>query len=58
VFERLWSDGATAADHTSDLKNAIGTLVADGGQEDGWDALDHAFSEYDFRPGAVPVFVL
>lgn len=57
-FERLWSDGVTAADHTTDLKAAIANLVADGGWEDGWDAIDHAIAEYDFRIGAVSMFIL
>jgi len=55
VFDRLFSDGA---DHITDLQTAVGNLDVRGGNEDGWDAIDHAIAEYDFRPGAVPVFVL
>jgi hypothetical protein len=56
VFERLWS----ASDHLSDLQASLTSLdeAAQGGVEDGWDAIDHAIAEYDFRPGAVPVFIL
>jgi hypothetical protein len=54
VFQRLWSE----TDHLTDLQTAIGNLIVNGGVEDGWDAIDHAIAEYDFRPGAVPVFVL
>jgi hypothetical protein len=54
-FERLWSEG----DNLADIKAAIPTLDTFGANgEDGWDAIDHAIAEYDFRPGAVPVFVL
>lgn len=57
-FDRLWSSGPSMLDHENQFKDAALTLVADGETEDGWDALDHAFAEYDFRPGAVPVFVM
>ncbi|RIK74402.1 MAG: hypothetical protein DCC67_16645 [Planctomycetota bacterium] len=56
MLERLFSQG----DHAADLQTSIANLD-DAGiyvQEDGWDAIDHALAEYDFRPGAVPVFVL
>ena len=43
---------------TAQLNAAFGGLEEDGDREDGWDALEHAIAEYDFRPGAVPVFVL
>ena len=26
--------------------------------EDGWDAIEHAIMEYEFRDGAVPIFIL
>jgi hypothetical protein len=60
VFDRLWSDGATATEHLSDLTAALDHLVENerGGVEDGWDAIDHAIAEYEFRPGAVPIFIL
>lgn len=38
---------------------AIERLDEDGrDSEDGWDAIEHALAEYNFRNGAVPVFVL
>ena len=54
AFERLYSSG----NHLTDIQTAIAALDEDGGLEDGWDAIDHAIAEYDFRAGAVPVFVL
>jgi len=56
VFGRLWSEN----DHLNDIQSAMVNLenAVGGGNEDGWDAIDHAIAEYDFRPGAVPVFVL
>ena len=47
VFERLFSSGATAQDHVDDLQAAIDHLIAveNGGDEDGWDAIDHAIAE-------------
>lgn len=59
-MNRLFSNGVTKQDHIADLKSAIDHLieVERGGNEDGWDAIDHAISEYKFRAGAVPVFVL
>jgi hypothetical protein len=35
-----------------------GNLAQFGGEEDGWDALEHVVAEYDFRHGAVPIIVL
>ena len=35
-----------------------GNLTQFGGDEDGWDAIEHAIAEYDIRDGSVPVFVL
>src|SRR3989304_3734301 len=59
MFDRLFSDGPNGADHLADMQAAIAYLEGTGGDgEDGWDAIDHAVAEYDFRPGAVPVFVL
>lgn len=60
VFDRLFSDGDTGADHVADIEAAIDELrlQVGGGSEDGWDAIDHAIAEYDFRLGAVPAFVL
>ena len=60
VFDRLFSAGVTAQDHIDDLESTIDHLieVERGGDEDGWDAMDHAMAEYDFRPGAVPIFAL
>jgi hypothetical protein len=37
---------------------ALGHLQITGGAEDGWDSIEHAIAEYDFRDGAVPIFVL
>jgi hypothetical protein len=60
VFNRLFSNGTSGADHRSDLHASLDHLinVEIGGYEDGWDAIDHAIAEYEFRDGAVPVFVL
>lgn len=55
TFDRLWSEG----NHVTDLTAAVGNLDSDGTDgEDGWDAIEHAIAEYDFRLGAVPIFVL
>lgn len=35
-----------------------GNLNQAGGEEDGWDALEHVIAEYEFRDGAAPVVVL
>ena len=40
------------------FSSAVTHLTAEGGNEDGWDAIEHAIAEYDFRDDAVPVFVL
>jgi len=40
------------------LETAAQSLDSDGALEDGWDALEHAIAEYNFREGAVPVFIL
>lgn len=55
-LDRLFSDGA----HLSDIETVLGVNVPhnNGGFEDGWDAIEHAIAEYDFRPGAVVQFVL
>ena len=59
-FDRLFSSGLTAQAHIDDVTTAIShlILVENGGEEDGWDAIEHAIAEYDFRPGAVPILVL
>jgi hypothetical protein len=59
-LNRIWSDGLTQGGHTTQMAAAISQLNPSsvGILEDGWDAIDHAFAEYDFRPGAVPVLVL
>ena len=44
--------------NSDDLDSAIPSLAEFGGFEDGWDALEHAIAEYNFREDAVPVFVL
>lgn len=41
-----------------DAVAATGRLVHTGGDEDGWDSLEHAVAEYDFRPGAAVHFIL
>lgn len=44
---------------TAELNTVFNTNTAeDGGLEDGWDAIEHAIAEYDFRDGAVAIFVL
>ena len=43
---------------TTQFNTAFGELEEEGGDEDGWDAIEHAIAEYEIRPGAVPVFVL
>lgn len=41
------------------LTDGIDSLTNDlGGDEDGWDAIEHAIAEYEFRDGAVPMLVL
>ena len=43
-----------------DAQDAIATtgmLVHTGGTEDGWDSLEHAVAEYDYRPGAAVHFI-
>lgn len=54
VFGRLFSEG----NHLADIQAAIDSLSTQGAWEEGWDAIDHAIAEYDFRTGAVPIFVL
>ena len=39
------------------MNNDLAELGA-GPTEDGWDAIEHAIAEYDFREGSVPVIVL
>jgi len=52
-------DGSQFSASQSDLSYAMdNNLKQYGGDEDGWDAIEHAIVEYDFRPGAVPVLVL
>lgn len=57
VNERLSSSGSSSEQQT-EIEQAISALDIDGGTEDGWDAIDHALAEYEFRSGAVPVLVL
>ena len=47
-LERFFGSG-------SELEVAFADLGEEGGREDGWDAIDHAVAEYDFRAGAVPM---
>jgi hypothetical protein len=42
----------------SDLSTAAGTLVASGGTEDGYEAIQYALDNYSFRGGAVKNFIL
>lgn len=45
----------------ADLETAISNeflMHENAALEDGWDAIDHALAEYDFRTGAVPILVL
>jgi len=51
--ERLWGTAANLADAVSD---DLGETP--NSSENGWDALEHAIAEYDFRDDAVPVFIL
>ena len=59
AHSQLMGSGNLFTSELSELTFAINPGLADfGGFEDGWDALEHAIAEYDFRPGAVPVLVL
>ena len=51
-------DPAALFGTTAQLTTAVGHLSTSGGYEDGWDAIEHAIAEYEFRIDAVPVFVL
>ena len=51
-------DGDLFTDDVDQLIAGLGQLAHYGGEEDGWDAIDHAIAEYEFDDGAVPVFVL
>ncbi len=50
-----WTTSET--EFASAINNDLAELGA-GPSEDGWDAVEHAIAEYDFREGAVPVIVL
>jgi hypothetical protein len=52
--DKLFSNG----NHVTDFQDAISLLNFGNNFEDGWDAIEHAIAEYDFRDNAVPVFVL
>ena len=43
---------------TGELNAVFNGLAQLGGDEDGWDALEHAIAEYDIGDEAVPIFVL
>lgn len=43
---------------TAQLNAVFNGLSEVGGQEDGWDAMEHAIAEYNVRDGAVPIYVL
>ena len=65
--DRLFSEStagnpaARATEHVIEIGTAFTNIHPDRSApslEDGWDAIEHAVSEYDFRDGAVPIFVL
>ena len=51
-------DDVLFSDDYNALIDAFDNLMSTGGDEDGWDAFEHAIAEYEFRPGAVPIVVL
>lgn len=51
-------DGDTFFGTAEQLAFSADNSFADGGTEDGWDAIEHAVAEYNYRPGAVVLFVL
>ncbi len=57
VNERLFSDG-DPTEHVDELLAALDAMSLDGRDEDGWDAIEHTLTEYQFREGSVPVLVL
>ncbi len=57
VFDQLFADADALSAAT--LNTVFNSNTAQfGGEEDGWDAIEHTIAEYDFRQGAVPIIIM